>query len=59
MLTPWKRCLSEAEKAWLHSPSDGVEERAVDEALTDVLGERSKKWVGVTCWFGGLFRKGG
>ena len=41
------------------NPIGEVEERAVDDALTDVLGERSKKWVGVTCWFGGLFSKGG
>ena len=41
------------------SPIGQIEERAVDEALTDVLGHRSKKWVDVTCWFGGLFRKSG
>lgn len=34
-----------------------LEERAVDESLTEVLGARSKKWVGVNCWFGGLIRK--
>ena len=49
--------LSAAQKHGLESIGE-IEERAVDEALTDVLGERSKKWVGVTCWFGGLFRKG-
>ncbi|KAI0152066.1 S-adenosyl-L-methionine-dependent methyltransferase [Hypoxylon sp. NC0597] len=35
----------------------GVRERAVDEDMVDKLGPRSRKWVGVTCWFGGLFRK--
>ncbi len=50
--------LSEAKENGL-IPIGEIEERAVDEALTDILGERSKKWVGVTCWFGGLFRKAG
>ncbi|KAI0396319.1 cyclopropane-fatty-acyl-phospholipid synthase [Xylariaceae sp. FL0594] len=36
---------------------DGIIERAVDEAMVEMLGFRSRKWVGVTCWFGGLFRK--
>ncbi|KAI1817971.1 cyclopropane-fatty-acyl-phospholipid synthase [Poronia punctata] len=35
----------------------GILERAVDEDMVDKLGPRSKKWVGVTCWFGGVFRK--
>ncbi|KAI0388157.1 S-adenosyl-L-methionine-dependent methyltransferase [Hypomontagnella monticulosa] len=35
----------------------GIQERAVDESMVEVLGPRSRKWVGVTCWFGGLFRK--
>ncbi|KAI1259759.1 cyclopropane-fatty-acyl-phospholipid synthase [Xylariaceae sp. FL1019] len=34
----------------------GLLERAVDKDMVDKLGLRSKKWVGVTCWFGGLFR---
>ncbi|KAH6646672.1 cyclopropane-fatty-acyl-phospholipid synthase [Truncatella angustata] len=34
-----------------------LEERAVTEDLVDRLGPRSRKWVGITCWFGGLFRK--
>lgn len=36
---------------------EGITERAVDESMVDRLGVRSRKWVGVTCWFGGLFRK--
>ncbi|OCT45487.1 putative methyltransferase AN0656 [Cladophialophora carrionii] len=36
-----------------------MEERAVDESMVTVLGERSQKWVGVTVWFGGIFRKKG
>lgn len=39
------------------TPIRELQEQAVDEDLTKQLGERSKKWVGVTCWFGGLFRK--
>ncbi|KAL7627886.1 hypothetical protein AAE478_002081 [Parahypoxylon ruwenzoriense] len=35
-----------------------IHERAVDEDMVERLGPRSRKWVGVTCWFGGLFRKG-
>ncbi|KAK6066493.1 hypothetical protein SCUP515_10679 [Seiridium cupressi] len=35
----------------------GLEERAVTDDLVTRLGPRSRKWVGVTCWFGGLFRK--
>ncbi|KAI1094306.1 S-adenosyl-L-methionine-dependent methyltransferase [Rostrohypoxylon terebratum] len=33
-------------------------ERRVDDTMIEILGPRSRKWVGVTCWFGGLFRKG-
>ncbi|KAI2467206.1 S-adenosyl-L-methionine-dependent methyltransferase [Annulohypoxylon bovei var. microspora] len=35
----------------------GINERAVDENMMEKLGPRSRKWVGVTCWFGGLFRR--
>ncbi|KAI3331496.1 cyclopropane-fatty-acyl-phospholipid synthase [Xylariaceae sp. AK1471] len=35
----------------------GIVERAVDEAMVEKLGVRSQKWIGVTCWFGGIFRK--
>ncbi|OTA82310.1 hypothetical protein M434DRAFT_401071 [Hypoxylon sp. CO27-5] len=35
----------------------GVNERTVDGDMVEKLGPRSRKWVGVTCWFGGLFRK--
>ncbi|KAI1342509.1 S-adenosyl-L-methionine-dependent methyltransferase [Xylariaceae sp. FL0016] len=34
-----------------------VEERGVREDMVGELGERSTKWVGVKCWFGGLMRK--
>lgn len=37
--------------------SKGVLERTVDEAMGEVLGERAKKWVGVTVWFAVCFRK--
>jgi SAM-dependent methyltransferase len=36
---------------------DRLIERAVDESLTEELGPRSKKWVGIKCWYGGIFRK--
>ncbi|KXJ91852.1 S-adenosyl-L-methionine-dependent methyltransferase [Microdochium bolleyi] len=35
----------------------GIREVAVNESMVERLGIRSRKWVGVTCWFGGLFRK--
>ena len=38
-------------------PIGEIEERAVDENMVEQLGVRSQKWVGITCWFGGLFRK--
>ena len=34
-----------------------VLERGVDERLSCELGPRSKKWIGVTVWFGVCFRK--
>lgn len=34
-----------------------IEERVVDQSMVPLLGERSAKWVGVTVWFGGMFRK--
>lgn len=34
-----------------------LEEKTVDGSMIEELGERSRKWVGVTCWFGGLLRK--
>ncbi|KAI1641082.1 putative methyltransferase [Biscogniauxia mediterranea] len=39
--------------------SDALEERAVldDGTMVERLGERSRKWVGVRCWYGGIFRK--
>ncbi|KAF2970622.1 hypothetical protein GQX73_g2949 [Xylaria multiplex] len=35
----------------------GILERAVSEDMVEKLGLRSGKWVGITCWFGGIFRK--
>lgn len=34
-----------------------VKERAMDEEMAEMVGERAKKWVGVTVWFGVCFRK--
>ncbi|KAI0111672.1 putative methyltransferase [Daldinia grandis] len=36
---------------------EGIRERAVEEDMVEGLGPRSKKWVGIMCWFGGLLRK--
>jgi len=36
---------------------DKIEERAVEKSMVPLLGERSAKWLGVTVWFGGIFRK--
>jgi SAM-dependent methyltransferase len=51
----------EARKHGLEAETDGegtgVLERAVDEKMVGKLGLRSGKWVGVTCWFGVIFRK--
>ena len=34
-----------------------IRERAVDERMSEVLGVRARKWIGVTVWFGICFRK--
>ncbi|TRX88070.1 hypothetical protein FHL15_011020 [Xylaria flabelliformis] len=35
----------------------GIRETAVTEDMVGRLGLRSEKWVGIRCWFGGIFRK--
>ena len=35
-----------------------IEERVMEEKMAEMLGERAKKWIGVTVWFGVCFRKG-
>ena len=51
----------EARKCGLEIEADadgtGILERAVSEDLVAKLGLRSRKWVGITCWFGGILRK--
>ncbi|KAI0450465.1 putative methyltransferase [Xylaria acuta] len=51
----------EARKYGLEVETDeegtGIMERAVDEDMVEKLGLRSGKWVGIRCWFGGIFRK--
>ncbi|KAK7755532.1 hypothetical protein SLS62_002466 [Diatrype stigma] len=37
----------------------GVKEVRVNEDMVEILGTRSRKWVGVTCWFGCLFKMDG
>lgn len=57
--------VKEAERWGLIPFSDGISgedgggllEKAVTEGMVEDLGPRSRKWIGVTCWFGGLFRK--
>ena len=34
-----------------------AKERTMDEEMAERLGERAKKWIGVTVWFGICFRK--
>ncbi|KAI1426474.1 putative methyltransferase [Xylaria sp. FL1777] len=51
----------EARKCGLEVEADeegtGILERAVSKDMIEKLGLRSEKWVGITCWFGGIFRK--
>ncbi|KAI1821962.1 putative methyltransferase [Xylaria intraflava] len=48
----------EARRHGLEVEGDGgILERAVDEDMIETLGLRSGKWVGITCWFGGIFRR--
>ncbi|KAI0521333.1 putative methyltransferase [Xylaria bambusicola] len=51
----------EARKCGLDVETDaegnGIIERAVSEDMVEKLGLRSGKWVDITCWFGGIFRK--
>ncbi|KAI1739579.1 putative methyltransferase [Xylaria scruposa] len=53
--------LLEARKHGLEVETDeggtGIRETAVTEDLVGRLGLRSEKWVGIRCWFGGIFRK--
>ncbi|KAI1198064.1 cyclopropane-fatty-acyl-phospholipid synthase [Nemania serpens] len=51
-----RRCGLEVEGG---GEGEGILERAVDEDMVEKLGLRSSKWVGITCWFGGIFRKAG
>lgn len=51
--------LDEAAK-WGLEPIGGpdcLQERIVTEEMVKGLGPRSRKWVGVKCWFGGIFTK--
>ena len=43
--------LAEAKRHGLNVVGE-VLERAVDEMMVDSLGERARKWIGVTVWFG-------
>ena len=50
--------ISTAKQTGLELVDDvGVKEVAVDGNLAERLGQRGKKWIGTTVWFGGLWRK--
>ncbi|KAI1111776.1 putative methyltransferase [Nemania sp. NC0429] len=53
--------VAEARRRGLEVESDGdgkgILETAVDKGMIEKLGLRSSKWVGIACWFGGIFRK--
>ncbi|RMZ76440.1 hypothetical protein DV737_g4820, partial [Chaetothyriales sp. CBS 132003] len=49
--------LKKAAEAHGLEPIGEMEERKVDESMVDSLGPRSRKWIGVYCWLGVLFRK--
>ena len=34
-----------------------VDERVMEQKMAEMLGERAKKWIGVTVWFGVCFKK--
>jgi SAM-dependent methyltransferase len=48
--------VAEAKKQGFKLEAD-VLERGVDEAGSEVLGGRAKKWIGVLVWYGMIFRK--
>ena len=48
--------MAEASKRGFEIAGD-MEERSVDEKMCGSLGTRAKKWIGVTVWFGMIFRK--
>lgn len=47
----------EEAKRWGWRVVSEVRERAVERGDVQVLGPRAEKWVGVKCWFGGVFKK--
>ncbi|KAI4869990.1 S-adenosyl-L-methionine-dependent methyltransferase [Hypoxylon rubiginosum] len=49
--------VAEAGRWGLEVEAGGIKERTVDESMVEKLGSRSRKWIGVTVWFGGIFRK--
>ena len=48
--------VGEAQKQGFEAVGE-IRERAVDEKMSEVLGVRARKWIGVTVWFGVCFRK--
>ena len=49
--------IAEAHKQGFEVIGD-ILERAVDEEMSEVLGVRARKWIGMTVWFGVCFRNG-
>lgn len=48
--------IAEAQKQGFEVVGD-IRERAVDEEISEVLGVRARKWIGVSVWFGACFQK--
>ena len=48
--------LREAEE-WGFALEGTVKEVAVEQTLAEKLGSRGRKWIGVTVWYGGIWRK--
>ena len=48
--------VAEARKFGIKVVGD-VKEVAVAAEMVEKLGRRAKKWVGIRCWFGVIFRK--
>lgn len=53
-----KQVVQAAEKNGLRCVG-GMQERSVTEQMVEGLGPRSRKWIGVKVWYGGLFQKMG
>ncbi|MCJ1357006.1 MAG: hypothetical protein MMC33_007002 [Icmadophila ericetorum] len=48
--------IAESEKIGFERVS-GIHERKVEQEMLEALGQRAKKWDGIQCWFGMIFKK--